>query len=88
MTFEYKKSDKFPEGKTKEAFIDGDATVPTFSQSFCKTWEKKQKQKVEYMEFPKVKHLQLVQSPEVLAYIQAVATGEAAPIRLNSFSSS
>lgn len=84
ITFQYKKSDKFPEGKTKEIFTDGDGTVPLLSQNFCKQWSKSQSQKFEYQEFPNVNHFKLVQSSAVLSYLKSVVSDQ--PIITNSAS--
>lgn len=60
------------DGYPQLIFGDGDGTVNIRSLEACAHWQKSQKQKIYYQDFPKVDHTNILKNPDILAYIATV----------------
>ncbi|KAM0732660.1 Lysosomal phospholipase A and acyltransferase [Formica fusca] len=60
------------DGYPQLIFGDGDGTVNIRSLEACAHWQKSQKQKLYYQDFPKVDHTNILRNPDILAYIATV----------------
>ncbi|XP_070164059.1 lysosomal phospholipase A and acyltransferase [Polyergus mexicanus] len=60
------------DGYPQLIFGDGDGTVNIRSLEACAHWQKSQKQKIYYQDFPKVDHTNILRNPDILAYIATV----------------
>lgn len=64
----------FPDYQPTTVMGDGDGTVNLRSALGCLRWQGKQKQAVYAQAFDKHEHLDMLSSPDVIAYIKKVVT--------------
>jgi len=62
----------FPDYQPTDVMGDGDGTVNIRSCQGCLRWSGKQKQQIVYKEFEKEEHLDLLSSPDVVAYVKTI----------------
>lgn len=60
------------DGYPELVFGDGDGTVNIRSLEACVHWQKSQKQKIYYQDFPRVDHTNILKNQDILAYIKKV----------------